>query len=68
MLITGDMIIGVVIGRHPGTAEVFRRRGMECLACLGAAAESIENGALMHGHDPEELLRELNRVVSGKSR
>ncbi len=66
MKITGKMLIEEVLKRHPETSRVFQKRGMGCLTCMGAAAESIQNGSRMHGIDPDQLLQELNRAVAGK--
>jgi hybrid cluster-associated redox disulfide protein len=65
--ITRDMTIAETLRRHPKTIAVFKRLHMECLACMGAENESIESGALMHGLEPEDLLKELNQAVAGKS-
>lgn len=68
MVITKDLSIAETMRRWPKTIAVFRKRNMECLACMGADAESIESGALMHGYDPEEILRELNQAVGESPR
>jgi len=44
----------------PDAAAVLERHGMGCFACMAAAAETVGEGALMHGIDVEELLKELN--------
>ena len=49
---------------HPDVLKVFYNNGMTCICCLGAAAESIERGATMHGVDVEGLLREINSLIT----
>lgn len=65
-MITKDMIIADVIRRHPETIEVFRKFGLSCMECQIADLEEVEHGAGVHQVDPDELLRELNRVVQEK--
>lgn len=61
--ITKEMKINEVIGKYPETLEVFERFGFHCVGCLGASFESIEDGAVVHGIDVEELIEELNKVI-----
>ena len=61
--ITKQMKINEVIEKYPETLEVFERFGFHCIGCIAANFESIEEGAVVHGIDVEELLGELNKVV-----
>jgi hybrid cluster-associated redox disulfide protein len=47
----------------PRAREVFAAHGMGCVGCMGVSMESIEDGAKMHGIDPEVVLAELNRLA-----
>jgi hybrid cluster-associated redox disulfide protein len=35
---------------------------MGCVGCVGESMESIEDGARMHGVDPEAVLADLNKL------
>lgn len=59
-IITEDTPISEAIRICPDVAEVFERHGMGCFACMAASAETIGEGALMHGIDAREILEELN--------
>ena len=48
----------------PNARVVFERHGMSCCMCLGASSESIEAGAIMHSVDPDEIVAELNDLLS----
>jgi hybrid cluster-associated redox disulfide protein len=63
MAITKEMTIGEVVDGHPETVEVFTRHGMGCLGCPATAFENIEQGALIHGIDVEQLVTELNEAA-----
>lgn len=64
--ITKDSIIGEVMEKYPGTAEVFKRHfGKGCFTCPGANNEDIYFGSTMHNADMETVLQELN-AIAGK--
>lgn len=58
--ITKSTSIADVINICPNAVEIFNRYGMGCFACMGASAETVEEGALMHGIDVEDILKDLN--------
>ena len=62
MKITKDMKIADVLKNYPSSRKVFEKHLPECPKCGGAAAESIERGAKMHGIDPKMLVAELNNA------
>ena len=62
MAITKDMTIGDVVEKHPEVVEVFNKYGMGCLGCPATAFENIEQGAIMHGIDVEQLIADLNKA------
>ena len=45
-------------------AVVLQESGMHCLGCLMAHGETLEQAALAHGIDADELLKKLNAVIS----
>lgn len=59
-MITKDMLVIDVLRINPKAREVFARHGMECIGCMGASAETIENAARVHEIDLSSLLTELN--------
>ena len=44
-------------------ADVLTSIGMHCLGCALAHGETIEQAAMVHGIDPDELLRMLNEAA-----
>jgi hybrid cluster-associated redox disulfide protein len=50
----------------PRAREVFAAHGMGCIGCMGVSMETVEEGARMHGIDPDIVLRELNMLVSAQ--
>lgn len=66
--ITKHMLIGDVANQYPETFDVFVRFGLHCIGCHVAAFETIEQGAMSHGIDADELVEELNEVVESKAK
>ncbi len=64
MLLTKDMSIMEVVQNYPETVEVFANAGMGCIGCAAAHFENIEQGALAHGIDVEELMNDLNAAIA----
>ncbi|MDP1809737.1 MAG: DUF1858 domain-containing protein [Actinomycetota bacterium] len=63
MEITKEMTIGEVVRQFPGTVEVFNRHGMGCLGCPATQFENVEQGAIVHGIDVEQLVKDLNEAA-----
>ena len=63
MAITKDMSILDVVQKYPDTVDVFVNAGMGCLGCAAAHFENIEQGAMAHGIDVDQLVKDLNPVV-----
>ena len=68
MKVTKDMSIFDVVQRYPYTAEIFFYAGMGCFGCHAARFENIEQGCLMHGIDPDELVGAINEVIEAEEK
>ena len=60
-MITKDMTIGEIVKNYPEKIEVLASAGMGCVGCPSAQMETVEEAALVHGLDIEELLAKLNK-------
>ncbi|MBE5895411.1 MAG: DUF1858 domain-containing protein [Lachnospiraceae bacterium] len=58
--ITKDMTIGEALVANPNIVPVLMEAGMHCIGCPSAQGETIEEAALVHGFDVEELLAKIN--------
>ena len=56
---TKDMTIGEMLRANPAVAPVLMEAGMHCLGCPSAQAESLEEAAMVHGIDIDELMTKL---------
>ena len=62
--ITKDMTFGQVLKDYPQVAPIFMKFGMHCIGCHIAVTETIEQGAMAHGVDADQLVNELNSVLA----
>lgn len=60
--ITRDMSFIQAIQAHPKAGEILAKYEMGCIGCMGAAGETIEQGAIAHGVDVDKLIKELNAL------
>ncbi|NLW40514.1 MAG: DUF1858 domain-containing protein [Tissierellia bacterium] len=60
MEITKDMLIGEIIRNKPEAVETLLSFGLGCIGCPASQMESVEEAAMVHGIDVDELLRALN--------
>ncbi len=61
--ITKDMTFFEVMRMYPAAVAVLQKHNLGCVGCMGAQNESLEQGAMAHGIDPELLLADLNAAV-----
>lgn len=59
-VVTKDMTIGEVVRNNPGSAELLMSFGMGCVCCPSALGETIEEAAMVHGLDVDDLIKALN--------
>lgn len=61
--ITKDMYIGEILQIDRGLAEILMNAGMHCLGCPSSQMESIEDAAMVHGFNVDELVQQLNNYL-----
>lgn len=61
MNITKDMTIGEVVRTNPESVQTLMSFGMGCVGCPSSQAETLEQAAMVHGLDLDDLLVALNK-------
>lgn len=64
--VTKDMLIGEIITLDPGNAAILMANGMHCPGCPSAQGETLEEAAMVHGMDVNELLTQMNDYLAKK--
>ena len=59
MAITKDMTIGEALVTKPEIAPILMEMGMHCLGCPSSQGESLEEAAMVHGMDVNELMDKI---------
>lgn len=62
MEITKEMTIGQILQVKPGVAPVLLSMGMHCLGCPASQGESLEEAAMVHGMDIDELMKQIAEI------
>jgi len=57
--ITKDMTIGEILITNPDVAPILMNAGMHCLGCPSAQGESLEEAAMVHGRNIDELMEQI---------
>ena len=61
--ISKDMTFNEILEMYPQAADILHRFNLECDGCLGAATESLADGARAHGLKVDEVLAALNQAL-----
>lgn len=61
-----NMTFAELMEKYPKAAGELFQSGMNCVGCEAAAFETIEQGALAHGMNPDELVKKLNKSLKKK--
>ena len=64
--INKSMLIHEIIEIDPGNAAILMASGMHCIGCPSAQGESLEEGAMVHGLNADELVANVNDYLSKK--
>lgn len=66
MEVTLKTIVGDVVDFDEDTSDIFLECGMHCIDCPVSRMESIEDAAMVHGVDADELVKKLNEYFASK--
>jgi len=65
--ITKKMTFNEILQKNPESVMILLEKGMHCIGCGMAGFETLEQGALAHGINPDELVKELNNERKNKT-
>lgn len=60
--ITKDMTIGEALRTNPDIAPILMEIGMHCLGCPSAQGETLEEAAMVHGIEVDDLMGKIAAV------
>lgn len=59
-----DMTIGEILRVAPEVAPYLMQAGMHCLGCPSAQGETLEEAAMVHGIDIDELMEFIEKNLN----
>ena len=57
-----EMTIGEILRTNPDVAPILMEAGMHCLGCPSAQAESLEEAAMVHGMNINDLMAKIEAL------
>ena len=61
--VTKATLIGDLLQIDQNVAPLLLNIGMHCLGCPSSQMETIEEAAMVHGLDPDDLVVEINTFI-----
>ena len=59
-VVTKNTLIGEMLQMDMGIAAILMAAGMHCVGCPSSAGETLEEAAMVHGLDCDELLQDIH--------
>ena len=60
--VTKDMTIGEILQINMNVAPIFFGMGMHCLGCPASQMETLEEAAMVHGLDIDEIMQVIEAL------
>ena len=67
-LIDKNMTFAEILKRDPDAAMILMEEGMHCIGCHFSTQETLEQGAIMHGINPDKLVKKINNKLLFKKK
>ena len=64
MEISKDITIGELLNIDTGVIPILMNIGMHCVGCPASQGETIEEAAMVHGIDADELVKQINDYLT----
>ena len=64
--INKDMIIADMLKIDPGIAAILMASGMHCIGCPSAQGETLDEAAMVHGMNADELVVNVDEYLAKK--
>ena len=63
-LVNKSTMIGELLQIDQNIAPILLNIGLHCLVCPSSQMETIEEAAMVHGIDPDALVKEINDFLA----
>ena len=62
--VSKDMLIGDIVAWYPDVSLVLMKVGMHCISCFASQMETLEQAAIVHGYDPDDVAKIVNDYLT----
>lgn len=59
-----EVLVAELVQKHPELVEPLMMMGMHCISCFASQMETLEEAAMVHGLNPDEVTEELNQFLA----
>ncbi len=66
--ISKNMSFHEIMEKNSEAIEILLGKGMHCIGCPMAMQETLEDGAIAHGLNPDKLVEEINEKLNKKEK
>ena len=64
LYVTRETLIGEIVNDYPEATDVLLSIGMHCLGCPASQGESLEEACMVHGMNPDVLVKRINDYLA----
>ncbi len=58
-----DMLVSDIVAKWPELVEPLMMMGMHCISCFASQMETLEEAAMVHGLNADEVIEELKEFL-----
>lgn len=59
-----EILVSELVSKHPELVEPLMMMGMHCISCFASQMETLEEAAMVHGLNPDEVVEDLNQFLA----
>lgn len=59
-----EVLVAELVTKHPELVEPLMMMGMHCISCFASQMETLEEAAMVHGLNPDEVVEDLNQFLA----
>ena len=66
--VTEDDLVAEIVNLYPEAIPILMGVGMHCFGCAAARGETLRDACRVHGLRSSEIVKELNRAITGQTK
>lgn len=62
-----EMLVSDIVMNHPELVDPLMQMGMHCISCYASQMETLEEAAMVHGLNPDDIVEDLNDFLTAEN-